>query len=147
MVFKVSICFSMFHCQVKREERAAERTVSSGGLEGQGWDYSTSKDPILWLDISTSLQCIFLWQYRVRSGHIAWSVFTYMLKDKWTARCWKASLQEVICSHYAVLNKQSHVAKSKSNCGKKGAFTLCSTRLWHVTIKQHNVPLMVWKGF
>lgn len=60
MVFKVSICFSVFHCQVQREERAVERMVSRRGLEGHGWDYSTSKDPILWLDMPTSLQCIFL---------------------------------------------------------------------------------------
>lgn len=87
MVFKVSICFSMFHCQVQRKERAAERTVSSRGLKGHGWDYSTSKDPILWLDMPTSLQCIFLWQCRVTHGHKAWNVFTHMLKDKWNAQC------------------------------------------------------------
>lgn len=59
MVFKVSICFSMFLCQVQREERAVERTVDRGGLEGHGWDYSPSKDPMLGPDMPTSLQCIF----------------------------------------------------------------------------------------
>lgn len=87
MVFKVSICFSVFHCQVRRKERAAEGTVSRRGLKGHGWDYSTSKDPILWLDMPTSLQCIFLWQCGVTLGQKAWNVFTHMLKDKWNARC------------------------------------------------------------
>lgn len=59
MVFKVSICLSMFLCQVQGEERAVERTVDREGLEGHGWDYSPGKDPMLCPDMPTSLQCIF----------------------------------------------------------------------------------------
>lgn len=59
MVFKVSICFSVFLCQVQRKERTVEGMVDRGGLEGHGWDYSPSKDPMLRPDMPTSLQCIF----------------------------------------------------------------------------------------
>lgn len=59
MVFKVSICFFVFLCQVQGVERAVERKVDRKGLEGHGWDYSPSKDPMLCPDMPTSLQCIF----------------------------------------------------------------------------------------
>lgn len=89
MVFKVSICFSVFHCQVRREEGAAERMASCGGWEGHGWDYSASGGtPYCGPDMPTSLQCIFLWQCRVTDGQKSMKCFFFHT-------CWGAFLTAI----------------------------------------------------